>query len=203
MALESFLAVVIGFVLGTIPFSYLVGRWVAGVDVRRMGNRNVGALNAYRQAGKLAGGGALLLDAGKGAAAVYISQRLGVSELTLAGSALAATLGHNFNPFLGFRGGKGAATVLGISLITLWQITLISMGAGIIVVAATRHSVLSMTAVFITLNTLTIVTGQSTVQISLCLILSGVIAGTHFLRQRSDIFPAIKARRWGRFITIE
>jgi glycerol-3-phosphate acyltransferase PlsY len=199
----SVVAIVFAFALGAIPTAYLLGRLTAGIDVRRAGSGNPGALNAYRQLGKGAGLLVLLLDAGKGALAIVVGQRLGVSDIMLFVSAFAATFGHNFSPALRFRGGKGGAVVLGISAVMLWQITAITAGVGAVVFLATRHAVWSVAIVLLTLNGLTIGTGQGLGQIVLCLSLSALIVGTHVLRRYPDLVPALRARRWRRVMTIE
>ena len=151
---------VLAFLVGAFPTAYLTGRLLGGDDIREVGSRNPGALNVYRRFGKWAGLLVLGVDTGKGAMVVFIGQRLGVPDIPLYTAALGATLGHNFSPFLRFKGGKGAATVLGISAIMLWHITAISAGFGLLMVAATRHVVWSITGVFVLLNALTIGTSQ-------------------------------------------
>ena len=111
------LACALGFLLGAIPFSWILARLLGGVDIRSVGSGNVGATNVARSLGFLAGGTALLLDASKGAAAAWIGQMLDPAGAAGAGGLLAgglAVLGHNFTPFLGFRGGKGVATGAGV-----------------------------------------------------------------------------------------
>ena len=201
--METPITIVIALVLGSVPTAYLFGRALKGIDVRRSGSRNVGALNTYRQLGKQAGLAVLLLDATKGAAAILIGQRLGAPDLALYAAAVAATLGHNFSPFLRFRGGKGAAVVLGISAIMLWEITAITVVAGAGLFAVTRHALWSMSGVLLLLNVLTIATNQPIGQIVLCLVLSFVVAGTHLMRQRPQILPALRRRRWRKIMTIE
>jgi glycerol-3-phosphate acyltransferase PlsY len=137
----------------------------------------------------------LLVDSSKGALAVVIAQWLGVPVL--------ATMGHNFSPFLGFKGGKGAATVLGISALMLWQLTAITVVFGGALYVSTRHAVWSMTGVFVLLNGLTIGTFQAPGQIALCLLLSLLVAGTHFLRQYPQIALVVRERQWRRFMNIE
>ena len=100
--METAITVVIALALGAVPTAYLFGRALRGVDVRRSGSGNVGALNTYRQLGKPAGLAGLVLDASKGAAAILIGQRLGAPDLALYTAAVAAPLGHNFSPFLRF-----------------------------------------------------------------------------------------------------
>ena len=127
------LLVVASYLIGSIPFSYLVVRLVAGVDIRMHGSGNVGATNVVRNAGKLPGLLALVLDGAKGYAAVMLAGYLttlpawprldptGSSALHsrafwLAFAGLAAMLGHIFPIWLRFRGGKGVATAAGVFL---------------------------------------------------------------------------------------
>ena len=201
--MEWLITVVVAYLLGALPTAYVLGRYVKRVDIRGLGTQNVGALNAYRQLGRRAGVIVLAVDSGKGAAAVLLGQALGAPDVALYFAALLATLGHNFSPFVGFRGGKGAATVLGISAVMLWQITAVTLGAGAVLFAVTRHPVWSMTGVFVLLNALTIGTSQPLGQILICLALSFIVAGTHFLRQYPQIVPAARQRDWRRFMTIE
>jgi glycerol-3-phosphate acyltransferase PlsY len=200
---ETPITIVIALVLGAVPTAYLVGRALRGIDVRRSGSGNVGALNAYRQLGKPAGLAGLVLDAAKGAAVILIGQRLGAPDLALYTAGVAAALGHNFSPFLRFRGGKGAAVVLGISAIMLWEITAITVVVGAALFAVTRHAMWSMSGILLLLNVLTIATQQPIGQIGLCLVLSFVVAGTHLIRQRPQILPALRRKQWRRIMTIE
>jgi glycerol-3-phosphate acyltransferase PlsY len=196
-------ALVVAYTLGTVPTAFIMG-WVFGRrDIRDAGSRNAGALNAYRQLGKRAGLLVLLVDSGKGALAVFISQRLGVPVLAVYGSAVLVTLGHNFTPFLRFRGGKGAATVLGISALMLWQITAVTVVFGGVLYASTRQAVWSMTGVFVLLNVLTVGTSQSLGLIVLCLLLSFLVAGTHIWRQYPQIALVVGNRQWRKFMSIE
>jgi glycerol-3-phosphate acyltransferase PlsY len=107
------LAFAASYLVGSIPFSYLVGRLFGVADVRKVGSGNVGATNVMRSAGALAGAIALALDASKGAAVTAIAARLDASGLLPAIAALGAVVGHVFPAWLGFRGGKGVATGAG------------------------------------------------------------------------------------------
>jgi glycerol-3-phosphate acyltransferase PlsY len=142
----------------------------------------------------------LLVDAGKGALAIYIGRQLGASEIVLFTAAFAASAGHIFSPFLGFRGGKGAATVLGISAIMLWQITAVTLVVGMVMFILTKHLVWSVTGMFVLLNVLTIAS-QPVGPVVLCLILSFLIAFTHLARQRPQLFSALKQGDWRRFMS--
>lgn len=200
---QGILALLIAFALGSFPTAFVAGKLLSRGDIRDVGSGNPGTLNAVRQYGKLVGLVVLLVDAGKGILAVIIAQAMSVTDTWVYLTALLVTLGHNFSPALRFRGGKGAATVLGISAYMLWQITAISGAAGLLVLLLTRHGVLAVTCVFIVLNALTIATGQATGQIVLCIVLSFLVAGTHLWRQSDEVTGAIRERSWRRFLSIE
>lgn len=111
------LLVAASFAAGAIPWALWITRWVAGVDVRTVGSGNVGATNASRVLGRKGFVAVFLLDAAKGALPVLLLPRLAESEdpaLLASACGLAAVAGHVFNPFLGFRGGKGVATGAGV-----------------------------------------------------------------------------------------
>lgn len=106
--------VAVAYLIGSVPFSFLVARAFGVHDVRQVGSGNVGATNVMRSAGKAAGALALLLDLGKGAAASALAGRLAPGEASLpAAAAVAAVVGHMYPVWLRFEGGKGVATGLG------------------------------------------------------------------------------------------
>jgi glycerol-3-phosphate acyltransferase PlsY len=108
---------VIGYLLGTIPFSYLITRMKTGGDIREMGSGNVGATNVLRTSGKLAGFAALVLDVLKGILAVFIGKFLGGSEFWGACAGFCSVVGHSLPIFLHFRGGRSVATGAGSFLV--------------------------------------------------------------------------------------
>lgn len=101
------------YLVGSLPFSYLIVKLRTGRDVRTLGSGNAGATNVTRAAGKAAGLLAALLDLGKGIAVVLLSRGLGAPPALVGGAAFAAVLGHCHPVFLRFRGGKGGATGAG------------------------------------------------------------------------------------------
>ena len=118
MAASLAISIVIGYLLGAFPTGIVAGRVFAGVDPREAGSRNIGFTNVLRVAGKTAGIVTLVGDMGKGAVAVYLARVLlgpSAGDFILA-SGGAAILGHMFPVFLGFKGGKGVATALGVLL---------------------------------------------------------------------------------------
>src|ERR1700748_3680251 len=101
------LAVLIAYLLGGIPFGYLLVRWTSGKDVRAEGSGNIGATNVLRTTGRGAGVAPLVLDIAKGGLAVWIADKLtDSSDLWMSASALAVMAGHAFPVFLKFKGGK-------------------------------------------------------------------------------------------------
>jgi glycerol-3-phosphate acyltransferase PlsY len=109
-------ALAAGYLLGAIPIGLLVGRMVGNVDLRDLGSRRTGATNATRTLGMRWGALVLLLDVGKGAAAVLLARLLfrgDAVEWVAAAAGLAAVIGHNWSVFIGFRGGRGVATTGG------------------------------------------------------------------------------------------
>lgn len=111
----------VGFLLGSIPASYLVGRWSRGIDLREHGSGNLGSTNVYRTLGIGAAIPVVLVDISKGALAVWIAtlpllRVEQVADLVPLLAGIAAILGHSFSPWVGFKGGKGVATAAGVFL---------------------------------------------------------------------------------------
>ena len=141
MSLLPALAVVaLAYLIGSLPFSFLVARWFGVSDVRRVGSGNVGATNVLRSAGKGAGVLAFALDAGKGAAATALALRVAAGDPGLpALAAVLAVAGHMYPVWLRFQGGKGAATGLGaFAPLAPWAAALAVL-AFAVVAAATRY----------------------------------------------------------------
>jgi glycerol-3-phosphate acyltransferase PlsY len=117
-------AAVIGYLLGSIPFGLLLTRLAGHGDIRQIGSGNIGATNVLRTGGKGLAALTVLLDLVKGAAAVVSAERWG-HEAALA-AAGCAIVGHMFPVWLGFRGGKGVATALGVLIPLAWPVALVT-----------------------------------------------------------------------------
>jgi acyl phosphate:glycerol-3-phosphate acyltransferase len=131
---------VAAYLLGTIPFGLLLGKVFGGADVRKAGSGNIGATNVARVAGPVAGVFTLVLDAAKGAAAVWMAARFAndsAAWMVIAG--LVALVGHCFPIWLGFRGGKGVATAAGVFLVLCPLALLGSLALFILVVLFWRY----------------------------------------------------------------
>jgi acyl phosphate:glycerol-3-phosphate acyltransferase len=131
-----------GYLLGSIPFGVLLTRWFGAGDLRTIGSGNIGATNVLRTGRKGLAAATLILDGAKGAVAALIAARLapqmGDSAPMLAGAA--AFIGHCYPVWLKFRGGKGVATLLGISFAIAWPIGLAFAAVWLLAVLVTRIS---------------------------------------------------------------
>ncbi|HYL74105.1 MAG TPA: glycerol-3-phosphate 1-O-acyltransferase PlsY [Bryobacteraceae bacterium] len=133
-------ALVVAYLVGGIPFGYLLVRLKTGQDVRSMGSGNIGATNVLRTTGRAIAVITLLLDIGKGFFAVWLAARLcGDSPLWMSAAALAVMAGHAYPVFLKFQGGKAVASFIG-AFVYLTPIPMaVVLVLFVIVVAATRH----------------------------------------------------------------
>ncbi len=183
------------YLMGSFPTAYLLVRVLKGSDIRQEGSGNVGALNAFHQIGVWGAVLALLVDAGKGAVAVLLPAWVDATDWSIYLSAVFVVIGHNWPVFLRFRGGKGAATILGISLVILPQLTLIALGPTLLVILLIRNVVTGVGVGFIVLNILTVVTGQEAGQISLCLLLTALVVVTYGRAIREQIISALRTHR--------
>ena len=133
-------AALIGYLLGSIPFAYLVARW-KGVDIFATGSRRAGTANVFWHVGRLRGMMVFACDVLKGAAAVYVAWMLGYHELIGMVAGTAAIAGHWKSIFTGFRGGDGMVVLVGVSLAYLNWFVLIGIVVGIAAVLLSRRSV--------------------------------------------------------------
>jgi len=133
------LLIIISFIIGSIPFGVIIAK-VRGVDLKKTGSGNIGATNVLRAMGKSSAVITLLGDMLKGTAAVAIGNYLSVGTVYEGLLGLSAILGHNFSLFLGFRGGKGVATSIGVLLIYSPKIAILTLIMWLVMVLVTRYS---------------------------------------------------------------
>lgn len=152
--MRPLLVLIAAYLLGSIPFGYLLVRAKEGSDIRETGSGGTGATNVTRRAGKLAGVVTLLLDAAKGVLVVYLARRYltpdAMMNWWIAGAGIMAIVGHIFPVWLGFRGGKGVATGVGVFLslsplgvagaglifvVIVWATRYVSLGSIVAVIA--------------------------------------------------------------------
>ena len=132
---------IIAYLIGSVNFSVIISKKMAGFDLREKGSKNAGTTNMLRTVGKKAAAITLICDILKGVVAVILAKLLSgdVNEAVATQiAAVCVVIGHTFPIFFGFKGGKGVATSIGILLVMNWQIGLISLSYGIVIIALTR-----------------------------------------------------------------
>jgi acyl phosphate:glycerol-3-phosphate acyltransferase len=134
-------AAALGYFLGSIPFGLVLSRLAGYGDIRHIGSGNIGATNVLRTGSTRLAALTLLFDIGKGCAAAAIAQGWGAPAALAAG--LCVLLGHMFPLWLGFRGGKGAATALGVLIVLAWPVALIAGLIWLVVAFLSRYSSLA------------------------------------------------------------
>lgn len=144
IVLEFIGIVTLGYLIGAIPFGVIIGRLTRGIDVREYGSGSSGMTNVSRTIGARAGTSVLIADVAKGVAAVAIAWLIFDSSSAtfvwgqVAGGC-AAVIGHNWPAYIGFRGGRGAATGFGALLVISWPVGLISLAIFLTVVSLSRY----------------------------------------------------------------
>jgi len=133
------LVILIGYVFGSIPSGLWIVRYLHHLDIREYGSKNIGATNVFRTVGVKTAVLVLICDMLKGIIPLALADHLAASPVIVAFTALAALLGHNYSLFLGFKGGKGVATGLGLFLYLLPLGAAVGFGVWLITVLITRY----------------------------------------------------------------
>jgi glycerol-3-phosphate acyltransferase PlsY len=177
-------AVIIGYLIGAIPSAYVAGRLVRGLDIRELGDGNMGAANAFHQLGARAGIAVGIVDIGKGAAAILIAEALTVPLPAVLLTGLAAVSGHNWPIFLRFRGGRGEATTIG----TLWALMpsemLIVFGIAAVPFLIRHNVTFTSVFLFVPLPLVAWLLGASGLMIAYCIALPCLVGFTHYITTR-------------------
>lgn len=149
------------YLLGSIPTGLLLARAFGGIDIRATGSGNIGATNVYRTLGKKVGVLTLVGDCLKGLLPVVVARLLGLDDMWVAGAGVAAFIGHVFSLFLGFKGGKGVATALGVFLGTSPLSILLALAVFVLVLWKWRYvSLASIAAAVVLPPIVTLVNGK-------------------------------------------
>ena len=163
--MEYVIMAIIAYLIGSINFSILISKKKAGYDIRQKGSGNAGTTNMLRNLGKKYAAITLICDILKGLVAIVIAIIVGKimkdsnGALLVQIAGIAVVIGHTFPIFFGFKGGKGVATSLGILLLTNWQIGLICLVFGIVLIALTRMVSMASLAAAILFPVLTLFIG--------------------------------------------
>ena len=190
MALYIVMAI-IAYAIGSVNFSVIFSKKFAGFDVRQKGSGNAGTTNMLRSVGKKAAALTLICDILKGVVSILIALLLGSifkaenTALLVQIAAIAVVIGHTFPIFFGFKGGKGVATSLGILLMTNWQIGLICLVFGLVLIILTRMVSLGACAAAILYPVLTLfitehyITGSNNSYLIYSIILAVIVLFNH------------------------
>ena len=144
----AWIYILVAYLLGSVPSAYVAGQ-LRGIDITQHGSGNVGGTNAFRVLGLGPAIGVALFDVGKAVIPAYLATKaFATSPWVVVGIALAPILGHNYSVFLGFKGGKGIATSIGVSLVLFPKQILLLLIPAVLIVLFTRYvSVASITLV--------------------------------------------------------
>ena len=181
-SLPALAALAFGYLLGSIPFGLILTRAAGLGDVRSIGSGNIGATNVLRTGNKKLAAATLILDALKGTAAVLIAHHIGAGHgiAILAGllAGLGAFLGHIFPVWLGFKGGKGVATYIGVLAGALWPAALVFCGVWLLLAVVTRYSSLSALIASLATPVYAYLTGETPVAL-LAAIMTAILLWKH------------------------
>ncbi len=190
---------VVAYLIGGVPTAYLLGRRLRGVDIRALGSRNVGAVNAFKQLGWKIGLLVLAIDVGKGAGLTMLATAAGIGAWGVSAVVVAATVGNNWSPYLRLSGGKGVAVVFGISLVMVPLLSIAAFPFAVIGFVITRGLIWGFVTGAIALNALVIVADHAAPVVVTCLALSGIVIATHLVRSLPTTRLAIRHHDPGLF----
>jgi glycerol-3-phosphate acyltransferase PlsY len=180
----SWLAVLLGYLLGSVPIAFIAARIIRGQDIRRLGDENSGAANAYRELGRRAGIVVGVIDAAKGAMAVLVARAFDLSPAVVMLAGLAAVIGHNWPVYIGFRGGRGVSTTLGILLVLVTLPMLVLALPTLLILIVKKNVTPSMAFLFILLPLVDWWFREPPVLIVYGLALPALVGITTYLRTR-------------------
>ncbi len=182
----AWLTVVFGFLIGSVPTAYIAGRLTKGKDIRRLGDGNVGAQNAFRQLGSKVGVVVFFIDVGKGALAIAIAQAANVTQIWVLLTGAAAVIGHNWPVFLGFRGGRGEATTIGVLLTLIPYPILILTAPALATLIIKKNVIIASCVLFIPLPLVCWWLGVPGVLVAYSIALLCLVGLTHFFRAKQS-----------------
>ena len=192
------------YLIGSIPPAYYLVRLVKGVDLREVGSKNVGTLNTYHHVGVWGAGLVLFLDVGKGALAALLPGWIGAPDWAVYVTGLLVVVGHNWTFLLGFRGGKGAATIIGVCLAFLTWPTLIALVPGVLAVLLSRNAIVGLAVGYVIFNVLVIaavafgldvlIDDPGPRHVGFAILLSALVTVSYAISIRSQLISAIRHR---------
>jgi glycerol-3-phosphate acyltransferase PlsY len=191
MVAQGLALIVICYLVGSFPAAYLVGRLRYGVDIRELGDGNPGAENVWRSLGRPAGLAVGLVDIAKGTLAVFVGRQLVDAPGGAMLGGLAAVAGHHWPPYLGLRGGRGAATLMGALLLTIPQATIPLALLGALPLVAFRSTTAFFAFLYVALPPVAWLTGASPSLIGYAVAMAVLVGVIHAATKRQHrAYPA-------------
>ena len=176
--------VMFGYLLGAVPSAYIAGRLVKGIDVRTVGDGNAGAANAYREIGPIAGIVVLVADALKGVIAVTVAQAFGSQAVVLL-TGVAVVVGHNRPVYIGFRGGRGEATTIGVLSVLLPREMALLVAVCSVPFMVTRNTMVAGAILFGPLWLVAWLMGEQLTLVLYSMALPALVGLTHLMTTRN------------------
>jgi glycerol-3-phosphate acyltransferase PlsY len=192
--MERELTVVVAYLLGSIPFAFLLVKAAGRGDVRRVGSGNVGATNAMRAAGWKVALPIALLDIAKGVAAVLLMRQVTANPDWVAAAGLAAVVGHCFPIWLRFVGGKGVATAAGVFFTLAWQAMLVVAAVWIVMLVLFRIVSLASVTAAAAFPVVFFFFGHPSVPVELCAVLAAIVI---IFRHRGNLARLVRGEEPG------
>ena len=189
------------YLLGSVSPSYLLVRFRTGEDVRQTRSRNAGTLNTYHRLGLMGALVVLALDIGKGALAALLPTVVGAPDWTIFAAAPLVLMGHNWPVFLQFRGGQGAAVLLGVSLGLFPVVTAACIIPIALVMIIFRNVVLGAAIGYVLVCVGLIVVGTEWRMVLLSILLTVLAGATYLVRLRREISALVKNKQWRRLLS--
>ena len=192
---------VAAYLVGSVSPSYLLVRFKTGEDVRQTGSRNAGTLNTYHRLGIAGGLAVLVVDAGKGALAVLVPPFVGAPPWTIFATTSLVLIGHNWPVWLQFRGGKGAAVLLGLSLALFPVVTAACLIIMALVMIIFRNVVLGAATGYVLVCMALIIVGTEWQMVLLSILLTVLAGATYLFGFRRQISALIQDKQWLRLLS--
>ena len=188
--MTQWLLVLVGYIIGSLPTAYIFGKRLKGRDIRELGDGNMGARNAYHELGHKIGILIFFIDAAKGCLPILIARYFNAPQSIILATGVATIAGHNWSAFIGFRGGRGEATTIGILLVLVPQSLLIVAIPAIAVLLIKKNVILASAVLFITLLLVNWWRHVPGILVFYGIALPIMVALTHYFRVRHVERPA-------------
>jgi len=181
--MTQWLMVLLGYVMGTCPTAYVLGKKFTGKDIRKLGDGNMGARNAYHEISHKVGILIFFIDAAKGFLAVLVAQLLNLSQTVVLATGVAVVAGHNWPLFLHFKGGRGEAATIGVFYALMPLPTLIMTIPTVLMLLIFKNVIITTAAIFISLLLLCWWLDVSGLLVVYAIGLAVLVALTHFFNR--------------------